>query len=294
MVTKKTIALSLSLLIICLLLQSCKKATNSTWSSTSTPSPSSTLALVETLFTTATPSLPAIASLDPGLSELEIRRLMATNDRCAGFCFWGVTSGSTPFRDAWNIFSKFKALSLRQDKFGNLEFVDELRASEGRIYIGFDFIERNNKAEIKSVTIDGIGRTDVSGEEWSAFRIDNYLLSSGAPNDFRIIMSEGPEGQISYELIIVYSQSFIVYYGNQGAKEPEKIHACPYQDQSFDRFDLTSKEYGNENLDLHNSITQSELTGMSNIEFYKALIEKSTQFCFNLDYEKYFRLAYDK
>lgn len=219
---------------------------------------------------------------------------MQTNGDCNGFCFWGVKSGETSFKDAYAFFSEFIYLPLIIGDNNHSEFTNTVTNTQGRIYISFDVTAENEYAAIKSITIDGIGRSDVSSKEWSAFWIDNYLITNGIPDDFIILMSEGQEGRVSYTLILKYNQWYVEYNGKPEAIKPAKILACPKGEQSYDRLELLSSEFGKEFLDLRYSLTQSELTGMSNEDLFKSLTDKSNEFCLNLDYEKYYKLVYEK
>ncbi len=52
-------------------------------------------------------------------------------------------------------------------------------------------------------------------------------------------MSEGPEGMVSYEMILQFEQMWIRYSGNQTIYKPQNIlHACPLADHNVDRVDI--------------------------------------------------------
>lgn len=250
-----------------------------------TPIPAITLEQVRTPTTppTALPTKTVVATLNPSDQEAEIERLMQTNDNCSGFCFWGIRSGETSFSSAIDFFRKFNVVKNIEGANESQEYVDSVTFSEDKIYIRYDILQKGETAEIKDITIQGIGRTDTSPDKWTAFTLANYLKRNGKPEEFLITMWEGPEGRISYALILNYKDWVVTYSGKQIAIKPDPIRACPLGKHNIDRIDINSAR----NANLGWTVAQSKITGLSDDDFFKKLTEGSENTCFTIDFEQY-------
>lgn len=246
-----------------------------------TPSPT----MVSTITTSPTPvsSLTPLATLDTEEAERKIMRLMETNRPCSGFCFWGITPGVTHFAEA------IRFLKTISDK-ALVETNDQYRAGyqyKGKsITVNLRIFGSNSLVENLSATINGIGLPNVTGKDWLAFRPDSFLKSYGPPNHIKIIMYEGPEGMVSYEMILLYDQMYIRYSGNQITIKPQSIlRACPIQDHNIGRFDLWLGEY--DAKVISDGVELSRISPVTEDQFYQILVGAPENACFDLDYNKF-------
>jgi hypothetical protein len=99
-------------------------------------------------------------------------------------------------------------------------------------------------------------------------------------------MSEGPEGRVGYDMILLYDQMYIRYSGNQIIIKPQTIlHACPLADHKIQRFYLWLGQYDekiwNDGVDL------TRMSPLTTDSFYKVLTGAPQKACFDLDYNKF-------
>jgi hypothetical protein len=231
-------------------------------------------------------AITVVPTLELTAKEAEFSRLMQTNENCSGFCFWGIQSGKTPFSSAVNIFRKFHVIKNIDGFSEGQEYLDAFTFDDQKYYVGLDILQNGEIAEIKDINIRGMGRTDTSPEKWTAFTLPNFLKTNGKPEEILINMGEGPEGRFEYELILKYHDWVAEYYGNQTGIQPKPLVACPlgkYNIQSF-RMKPLEKAY------RRGTVGQSELTGLSDEEFFKLLLDGSANTCFNLDFVKFTEL----
>jgi hypothetical protein len=233
-----------------------------------------------------TPTNVIIATMLPSDQEAEFTKLMQTNNNCSGFCFWGIESGKTPFFTALDFFRQFHVIKNIDSSKEEQEYLDSFSFNDEKYYVSVDIIQKGETAEVKDIEIHGMGRTDTSSTYWTAYELTNFLKTNGKPEEFLIRMAEGPEGRFEYELILKYHDWVAEYYGNQSGIHPNLLVACPlgkYKIQSF-RMKTLEKAY------RRGTVEQSKLTGLSDDEFFKKLIEGSPNTCFNLDLGKFLEI----
>jgi len=112
------------------------------------------------------------------------------------------------------------------------------------------------------------------------------LKANGMPEQVTIIMSEGPEGRLSYEMGLFYDQMVIWYSGNQVVITPQTIlQACPLENHNIDRFDLTVGQSAEDVL-IH-GVDLTRMTSLTIDSFYDLMTGDADIACFDLDYQKY-------
>jgi hypothetical protein len=282
------------------LLASCSQPTLSTPTVTKTASieiPTVRSLPTETpIPTTAIPDTPAptmtvpptqsptpLATLSPQAAQIEIARLMATNNDCSGPCFWGIKLGVTNFDQAIHYLKPLKDKALQETK-DNYKAGYQYRADQITISLA---ISRSN-ADIKNlgVTVVGLGLPDITGKDWLSFRPNSFLKANGVPKQVKVLMSEGPEGRLSYGMALVYDEMVIYYDGNQIIIKPENIlHACPLADHNIQRFDLRLGPYDAKKWNGWIDLTQ--ITPLTINNFYQILVGDPKSACFDLDYQRF-------
>ena len=212
-----------------------------------------------------------------------IARLMETNNSCSGFCFWGITPGVTNFDMAISFLKtlKDKALVETDDQFRiGYQFKRE------KITISLRLTSLSGKVQNIHITVDGLYDPDVIGKDWLAFKPDSFLKSYGPPEKVNIIMYEGPEGRIGYEMVLIYDQMFIRYSGNQFINKTQSVlHVCPLADQNIERFELWLGQYDEKTRDDGKEL--SRVTSLTSENFYQILVGDPSNACFDLDYNNF-------
>jgi hypothetical protein len=224
-----------------------------------------------------------LATLSPQAARIEIAKLMATNNGCSGPCFWGITPGVTNFDQAIRELKPLKDKALEETK-DNYKVGYQYR--EDQITISLAISGSNDKIQSLNATVVGLGLPDITGKDWLAFRPDSFLKANGIPKQVKVIMSEGPEGRVSYGMALLYDEMLITYNGNQIIIKPENIlHACPIADQNIQRFDLRLGQYDENTWNGWIDLTQ--ITPLTVNEFYQILVGDSKTACFDLDYQRF-------
>lgn len=244
---------------------------------TPTPTP------IPTMTAPPTPSLTPLPTLDPEVAQLEVARLMETNDECSGACFWGITPEVTRFDQAVRFLETFKDTAWEQIIESKRYYYPTFIFDHGRLSVGLAISDLDGLVKSVSAGLGGLHAPYATGKDWLAFRPDNFFRTNGVPEQVNILMSEGPEGRVSYGMILFYDQMYIRYTGNQTIFKPQHIlHACPLVDQNIQRFDLWLGEYDeeikNEGVDL------TWLTTLTSNDLFEILTGDPQEACFDLDY----------
>lgn len=177
--------------------------------STLTNTPSPTLPL-ETPTQTPTRILPPLPTLSAEGAQLELARLMRTNGDCSGECFWGITPGVTNYTDAFRFLRRIDGEGFRESD----QYADSYSYNEDKINVDLTMARIDSKVLSLSATLNGVGRLDVTGEDWLAFRPDQFLKTHGVPARVNVVIIEGPEGRLTYDLLFHFSRMYIQYSGN--------------------------------------------------------------------------------
>lgn len=234
-----------------------------------------------TALPTPSPSLAPLPTLDADAAQQEISRLLRTNDGCTGLCFWGIKPGATSFIQALQYLRTLNDKGLEGGKENyQLSYHEEKK----NIFVALNISGANGVIQNLDATIVGLELPGVTGNDWLAFRPDNFLKSHGRPDRVNIIMHEGPEGRLSYDMILLYDQMYIRYSGNQMIIKPQTIlHACPIRDHNINRVDLRIGQYderiSNEGIEI------SRISLMTADNFYQTLTGDPEKACFDLDYK---------
>jgi hypothetical protein len=251
-----------------------------------TPSPIFILTQTSTLeqHLTHTPFIVSVPTLLPLQKEAEILRLMQTNENCTGFCFWGIRSGETPFSSAIDFLRKFHIVKNFNNNQGYQELNDEISFFDGIYYVNFAISNKDGKAEIEDILIQGIGRIDTGPDRWSAFTPRNYIKTNGPPEKILFRMDNDNEGGLlKYDLILKYKDWAVIYFGKISDDTTTLLRACPLENYSFDSFAMTSLK----NPVIGGGVEQSLLTGFSDETFINMISEGSQDMCFELDFRKF-------
>jgi len=116
-----------------------------TETTTQTPELTHTSTLVPTTTPTASPvpSLTPLSTLEPDAAQLEIARLMETNDNCQGACFWGIIPGVTDFEHAVRFLNTLKGKGIR-DEDGVQYYNNSFTNGDAPIYTTLIFRQSND------------------------------------------------------------------------------------------------------------------------------------------------------
>ena len=256
---------------------------------TPTTAPSVTISVTSLPTLGSSPSATSVPILDKKSAELRIAELMRTNSNCSVPCFWGITPGITDVSQALNYLQPISNKKLKTpidtkmyDFWGRYLYNQDII----KVDIGFHAIGQD--VENLNVKVSGLQDERVTTEGWLAFRPDSMLKTYGAPERVSVIMGQGPEGRLGYEMILLYpsQKMYIKYSGNQLVILPQKIiHACPLMNNNISDFELGLGKYDESILTQGVEITQ--LTTMSMPKFYQVMLMKPNEACFDLDYGQY-------
>jgi hypothetical protein len=234
--------------------------------------------------TAASPAtgLTPLPTLNSDAARQEIARLMETNNGCLGACFWGIVPGEIDFDQAVRYLKTLKDKGLKETKDS---YISGYQYKDNEITISLEISALKGKVQNLDATVVGLEFPNVTGKDWLAFRPDSFLKANGIPKQVNIIMSEGPEGRVGYEMILLYDQMYVRYTGNQIIVKPEHIlHACPLVDQNIQRVELWlgpyDKQTQNDGVDL------TWLTALSSNDLFEILVGTPEDACFDLDYQK--------
>jgi hypothetical protein len=239
---------------------------------------------------TPTPGVMPMATHDPETAQKEIAKLMATNGNCSGSCFWGIIPGETSFDQAVDFLGTLSQTRLITDENGYTQYnnlIMDKRGDEGRIGFSIEFSNTNGKVKNLTTSVVGLDRMDVSGNEWLAYRPDNLMGANGIPKQILIVMAEGPEGRVSYDMILIYDNIIISYGGNQIIVLPQHIlHACPLVEHNISGFVFEVGQI-DEKINEVGVIDLAKINGMSTEKFYQTITGDPKKACFDLDFNKY-------
>lgn len=222
---------------------------------------------------------------NPNNKEKEILELMKENNNCLGFCFLGIVPGVTSFQNAIDFLGVFTDKKLTMDEDGNVQYNHAFTYDEQKIAVSVMFSDINGFVENLIVSIDGVGRSDVSENDWIAFRPDNYLRKSSQPQEVFVVMSQGPEGRLGYGFYFVYPAGYIYYNGNQTIILPDHImNACPLKPNHIDGIKLESRIEGDRLLP-RGIAAIDQVSSLSKKDVYQLLLGNPDEACFEIDYD---------
>lgn len=208
---------------------------------------------------------------------------METNNSCSGVCFWGFSPGVTDFDQAVRF---LKTLNSRPFREKQDLYEDSYEYKDDTIFTSLSVSGVNGKIQNLSASVVGLQHPDVKGQDWLAFRPDNFLKANGVPKQVNVIMSGGVEGRLGYDVIFLYDQMYIRYTGNQVIIFPQTIlHACPVVDRNIQRFDLWLGEY--EKRIWNRGIDVTRISSYTADDIYQLLTGDPKQACFDLDYQRF-------
>lgn len=240
----------------------------------------------KTFSPTSTPPLTSLPTLCPEAEQLEIARLLATNDDCSGNCFWGIQPRVTNFN---------KAVQYLDTLNGGYEsaladYVGAYRIEEKSIFIDLEVSRGGERVQSVKARILNINSPVVNGKDWLAFRPESILTRYGIPNDVVIGIGSGPEGHGSYGMVLLYDQMYVMYDGWPITVTPTTVyHSCPFVENNFESFDIWLGTYDEEDFD-DSWVDLTQLTSISS-EDLSRILNNPEQACFDLNYEKYLSLA---
>jgi hypothetical protein len=255
---------------------------------TRTPVPTTAIpyTLAPTMTVPPTQSPTPLATLSPQAAQIEIARLMATNDDCLGPCFWGIKPGVTNFDQAVSFLKTLTDKELEKTIDSIRYFYPTFKYKDDRLTIILAISESNGIVQGLGAGLYGMHAQDVTGNDWLAFRPDSFLKANGIPKQVKVVMSEGPEGRLSYGMVFIYNGMLISYDGNQIIIKPENIlHACPIADQNIEQVELRLGQYDAKKW--NGWIDLSQITPLTVNEFYQILVGDPKTACFDLDYQRF-------
>jgi len=230
-------------------------------------------------------SLEPSPTFSPQSREEEVSRLMQTNSNCGGVCFWGIIPGSTKFEEAIQFLQNRENSSTRQVVDSISYYFSTISYKGNSVLVNLSLSETNGVVKNINARINGIHSEDVTGQDWLAFRPDHFLLSNGNPKHVYIVMSEGPEGRISYRMIWLYDEIYIQYVGNQTIIKPDHVlRACPLKDQSIQSVDLRMGPL--DEIADPDGVDLFQITALTKDSFYETLTSDPDVACFDLDFYK--------
>ena len=237
--------------------------------------------LVETPISTM--NVEPLPTFDPAFVEQEIRRLMLTNNDCDGICFWGIVPGTTKFEEAVQFLQNRQTSGTRQEVDSTNYYHSTIRYKGNRILVNLSLSDINGIVKNINVRIYGIHSEEVTGQDWLAFRPDEFLRSNGKPKQVYIVMSEGPEGRISYSMTWLFDDIYVEYIGNQTIIKPNHIlRVCPLKDQSLQNVEI-SMGPSDEKV-IPDGVDLFQITTLTRDTFYEILTDDPDEACFDLDY----------
>lgn len=236
-----------------------------------------------------TPSLTQLPTLDNQAAEMEIAKLMRTNNSCEIPCFWGISPGKTKLFPAISILQRISSQKIKLPTDSkSYDFWGQFLLKEGVIKIDIGFHASVEEIEKINVKVSGLQNAGILDEDWSAFRPNSIMKSYGIPTQVNIIMGQGPEGRIGYEMVFLYrtSKMYIRYSGNQLLILPQKtLHVCPLLSQGISEFELGLGNYDEKIWTYGKEVSQ--FTIMNEEDIYNILLSDPQQACFDLDYSKF-------
>jgi hypothetical protein len=271
------------LILYVLLISGCVQQKRMIMTESIAPTKSITHVPSPTIHPTPSITCTTIPTLIPAEKEIEFERLLQNNENCSGFCFWGIRSGETSFSTAIDFFRRFHNVKNIDTVLGNQEYIDSFSFDNEKYYIEIEISQNSGVAKIERIQIRGMGRIDTSPDIWSAFTLKNYLITNGKPEKFLVGFAEGPEGHGFYYLILKYHDYAVTYEGKDTVIAPNPFYACPLSDFSIESINIepVRSPY------FAGVIEQSQLTGISDDDFYKKFIHGSKNACILLDFMKY-------
>lgn len=256
---------------------------------TLTAGPTVTISVTPLPTLVSSPGATSVPILDKQAAELRIAELMRTNNNCAVPCFWGISPGITDVSQALNYLQPISNKKLKMPIDAKMyDFWGRYLYNQDMIKVDVGFHAIGQDIENLKVKVGGLQDERVTTEDWLAFRPDSLLKRYGAPERVGIVMGQGPEGRLGYEMILLYpsQRMYIKYSGNQLVILPQKIiHACPLLNNNISDFELDLGKYDESILTEGADITQ--LTTMSMQKFYQVMLMKPAEACFDLDYGQY-------
>jgi hypothetical protein len=288
---KKNKIISSILIATLFLLFGCNEAIHSPESYSNTPVIQNSPTLIrvtETIQVTVTPSKTPMQTLSPEDAQTEISNMMKMNGNCLGFCFWGITPGSSSFYDSVVYLETIKQSKTDSDNEGNLRYSTLLLYSNENMHIAITFSSINGTVGYFHARVNGLDNPNIANEQWAAFRPDNFLIANGVPKNIYLIISEGQNGRLGYELIFLFDKGYIQYdsinkiYSNQ-----QIINACPNKPYNSESFDFVSLPNPDSVLDQPGIVNITDVNGMTAEDIFNLLTSNKSTGCFVLDYDKY-------
>jgi len=212
---------------------------------------------------------------------------METNDDCSNNCFWGIEPKKTNFDDAIEKLLSIGGVVYELTADSNRYYYSTISGEKDNLKVDITLSESKGIVYQVSVGISGIHASDISGEDWLAFRPDRVMEANGVPQQVFVIMYEGPQGRISYDMAWMYDEMYIQYIGNQVIYKPEHIlRACLLEDQNIQQVLINYGSYDKNQFTDWIDLTQ--LTSLTPTDFFDVITGNVNQACFDLDYYKLF------
>jgi hypothetical protein len=246
-----------------------------------TPSPVSTLSSV--------PISTIRATLSPVDSADKIRELMQSNGNCSKPCFWGIIPGTTSYVQATDFLDSLGSKALTGTK-DSKKYYNTLLHYKDVVTIGLALVEENTVVGTTNVGIDGLQSSQIRSADWLALRPDSILKNYGQPSSISVILGEGQNGAIGYELLISYDKSsfFIAYKMEDISYRPNTIlHTCPLAEAGIRGFILSIGPRSDVPTTPMYSIQQ--VTNFSKEEFSAFLIEKGEKACLDFNISTFYK-----
>lgn len=236
-----------------------------------------------TEITEATP----LPTLNSEKAQVEIKRLMQTNNSCSEICFWGIVPGKSLFDETVSFLQTFKKNNLSNNEKGETQYNDSFRYDDGNMYLSILITNHDGLVNDLQATIMEIGKSTMANNKWGAFRPDNIMRVYGIPDQVSIWTAEGPEGRMSYGFSLLFEKTLIEYSSNQIIYKPEHIiHACPLEENNIERIDINLFSVNSAVSNIQRIGNLAKLTGINEKDFYGILTGDPDLACFDIDTRK--------
>lgn len=261
----------------------------------SVPSELPTVAVTATVFSpvewTPSPTLTSVPTMTrtplPTLSPEDMEKLLAellrTNGNCSEPCFWGITPDKSNFDDAVTFLKSLGSKGLEGVK-DSIRYYNVIYDYKDEIIISIAFPEHNGSVGEINAGLGGLQNDNISSSDWSAFQLDSIIRTYGTPSSVNIVLGEGPNGRVSYQLLLIYDAAklSILYDPTDIAILPAPVlHTCPLAKHGISKLDFW---LGRDPEELSRGMKGiDEVSSLTVEDFSKLVIDKKENACFDIN-----------
>jgi hypothetical protein len=240
-----------------------------------------------TLSPTATP-IPTVTrtplpTLSPEEREKLLAELLQTNGNCSRPCFWGIIPSTSDFDDSVAFLKSLGRKGLEGIK-DSIHYYNVTYNYKDELSIGLAFQEHNGNVENINAGLGISQGSKISNLEWSAYQPDNVIKTYGTPSSIKIGLGEGPDGRISYQLLLTYDAAklYLLYDPTDVVILPAPVlHTCPLAEHGISKLDMW---LGKAPEDLSKGMKDiEEVSSLTIDDFSNLVIHKKERACFDID-----------